>query len=228
MDAETAKRCRSTEAVMERARLALPQPGHEAKVEFDRAIHDYREYLSHNETGLAFVALRAAAELVPSRGSVWKDLIRAAEFMELRDKIPELEKRFVAAAQPLGVTGAQHMSASSPETIDRESIMTLNFTVTSLQEQSEPWRVSQSVKEPEPWGFFAQLAPAIPPLWSDHDLTSLVPKFTGVDGMSLALAPTLRRRDESGFLVLFFPRQRSIDLPVGTRVTFTMGTRDDA
>jgi hypothetical protein len=115
------------------------------------------------------------------------------------------------------------MSASGSDTIDREGLMALNFTVTSLQEQPEPWRLSRFVNEPEPWGFFAQLAPSIPPLWSDHDLTGLVPKFTGVDGMSLALAPTLRRRDESGFLVLFFPRQRSIDLPVGTCVKFSLG-----
>jgi len=98
MDAETTKRWRSTEAVLERARLALPLPEREAQVEFDQAISEYQEYLSHNELGLAFDALRGAAELVPSRGSVWKDLIRAAEFMELSDEIPDLEKRFVAAA----------------------------------------------------------------------------------------------------------------------------------
>src|SRR5687767_15159120 len=98
MDAERVKRWRSTEAVMERARLALPQPAHEAKAEFDQAISEYQDYLSHNELGLAFDALRDAAELVPSRGSVWKDLIRAAEFMELLDKIPELEERFAAVA----------------------------------------------------------------------------------------------------------------------------------
>ena len=92
------KRWRSTETVLERARLALPQPEQGVRVEFDQAISEYQEYLSHNELGLAFDALRGAAELVPSRGSVWKDLIRAAEFMELNDKIPDLEKRFVAAA----------------------------------------------------------------------------------------------------------------------------------
>ena len=92
------KRWRSTEAVMERARLALPQPADLAKVEFDQAISEYQDYLSHNELGLAFDALRDAAELVPSRGAVWKDLIRAAEFMELVEKIPDLKERFAAAA----------------------------------------------------------------------------------------------------------------------------------
>jgi len=92
------KRWRTTEAVLERARLALPQPKRETRVEFDQAIAEYQEYLSHNELGLAFDALKGAAELVPSRGSVWKDLIRAAEFMELNDQIPDLERRFEAAA----------------------------------------------------------------------------------------------------------------------------------
>ncbi len=100
------KRWRSTEAVMERARLALPQPADVAKVEFDQAIAEYQDYLSHNELGLAFDALRDAAELVPSRGSVWKDLIRAAEFMELVDKIPELNERFAAAASPSDGAGS--------------------------------------------------------------------------------------------------------------------------
>ena len=94
------KRWRSTEAVLERARVALPQPEDEVKVEFDQAIAEYQEYLSHNELGLAFEALKEAAELVPSRGGVWKDLIRAAEFMQLNDEIPNLEKRFVAAVPP--------------------------------------------------------------------------------------------------------------------------------
>jgi hypothetical protein len=98
MDAEMVKRWRSTEAVLERARLALPQPEHAAQAEFDQVISEYHEFLSHNELGLAFDALRCAADLVPSRGAVWKDLVRAAEFMELRDRIPELEKRFIAAA----------------------------------------------------------------------------------------------------------------------------------
>jgi len=102
MDAETTKRWRSTEAVLERARLALPLPEREAQVEFDQAISEYQKFLSHNELGLAFDALRDAAELVASRGSVWKDLIRAAEFIELRDRIPELEKRFVASTSLAG------------------------------------------------------------------------------------------------------------------------------
>jgi hypothetical protein len=103
MDIEIAKRWRSTEAVLERARLALPQPEEGVRIAFDEALSEYHDYLSHNELGLAFDALKGAAELVPSRGSVWKDLIRAAEFMELNDEIPDLEKRFVAATSLSGV-----------------------------------------------------------------------------------------------------------------------------
>ena len=108
MDIELTKRWRSTEAVLERARLALPEPSQDVRPEFDQALSEYREYLSHNELGLAFDSLKAAASLVPSQGSVWKDLIRAAEFMELNDSIPDLEKRFAAAAaRPRGQRSAQ-------------------------------------------------------------------------------------------------------------------------
>src|SRR5690349_20900470 len=102
MDTEMVKRWRSTEAALERARVALPQPEEEVKADFDEAIAEYQEYLSHNELGLAFEALKAAAELVPSRGGVWKDLIRAAEFMQRDDEIPNLAKRFEAAVPPSG------------------------------------------------------------------------------------------------------------------------------
>jgi len=101
MPVEMTKRLRSAQTVLERARLALPQPEKETQVEFNQAISKYQEHLSHNQFALAFDALRNAAGLVPSRGSVWKDLIRAAEFMGLGDRIPELEKRFVTAGSDL-------------------------------------------------------------------------------------------------------------------------------
>ena len=108
MDIELTKRWRSTGAVLERARLALPEPSKDVRHEFDQAISEYREYLTHNELGLAFDSLKVAAGLVPSQGSVWKDLIRAAEFMELNDSIPDLEKQFAtAAARPRGQGSAQ-------------------------------------------------------------------------------------------------------------------------
>ena len=98
MDIETLKRWQSIETVLERARLALPQPEPGVRADFDEAIVEYQEFLSHNELGLAFDSLRYAAGMVPSRGAVWKDLIRAAEFMNLEDELPKLEELFIAAA----------------------------------------------------------------------------------------------------------------------------------
>jgi hypothetical protein len=105
MDVELTKRWRATETVLERARVGLPQPAAEVRDEYGRAIAEYREYLSHNELGLAFESLRAAAALVPSRGEVWKDLIRAAEFMKLDASIPELQSCFEASASDPPVAG---------------------------------------------------------------------------------------------------------------------------
>jgi hypothetical protein len=101
MDVETLKRWQSIETVLERARLALPQPDSGVRADFDEAIAEYQEFLSHNELGLAFDSLKYAAGIVPSPGAVWKDLIRAAEFMNLEDELPKLEELFVAAAELL-------------------------------------------------------------------------------------------------------------------------------
>jgi hypothetical protein len=98
VDTALIKRWQATETLLARARAAFPPPSHELREDFDRAIADYERCVSHNELGLAFEALRDAATLVPSRGGVWKDLIRAAELMDLNDQIPELQHRFEAAA----------------------------------------------------------------------------------------------------------------------------------
>ena len=78
-----------------------PIPG-SAKNESWRAILKHQTCVSSNKLDLAFHALKLAAELVPSRGSVWKDLIRAAKLMQLEEVIPDLEKRFVASASLAG------------------------------------------------------------------------------------------------------------------------------
>jgi hypothetical protein len=91
MDAARLKRWQATETIMERARSRLPEPAENVRGDFCQAISEYQDFLSHNELGLAFDSLRYAAELVPSRGSVWKDLIRAAELMELNEVVPALE-----------------------------------------------------------------------------------------------------------------------------------------
>ena len=109
MDVELTKRWRATEVVLERARVALPQPGPEVQKRFDQVTSEYHEYVSHNELGLALEALRDAAALVSSRGGVWRDLIRAAELMELTALIPELQSRFEeAASDPSVVAGPRN------------------------------------------------------------------------------------------------------------------------
>jgi len=89
----------STPAPNERAVTVRPCVGPERIVWVGApSMGEYREFLDHNELGLAFEALRDAAKLVPSRGGVWKDLIRTAEFMELHAELPELRARFEATA----------------------------------------------------------------------------------------------------------------------------------
>jgi hypothetical protein len=102
MNVETTKRLRSAETVLERARRALPEPHDAVRDQFGLAIGKYQEHFSQRDFGPALDALRGAAELVATRGGVWKDLIRAAEFLKLGDKLPDLEKRFVASASLAG------------------------------------------------------------------------------------------------------------------------------
>jgi len=112
------------------------------------------------------------------------------------------------------------METTAANTIDRAAILALEFRVAALQEQREPWRLSEYVAEPVPWGFFAELAPTVAPLWSDHLFVGLLPQFIGADGSSLPLAVTLLKRNEHGALVLFFAKQRAERLPIDTRVRF--------
>jgi len=50
--------------------------------------------LEHNEHELALDTLGDMGELVAPRGGFWKDLIRAAENMALRNRIAYLETKF--------------------------------------------------------------------------------------------------------------------------------------
>ena len=101
MDAEQEKllreKWRIAKTVMARACQALPSPTSEERERFEGAIGRYHEYIQHNELGLAFEELCAAAELVNSRGSVWRDLERAAEVMGIHDRLDYLRERFRAA-----------------------------------------------------------------------------------------------------------------------------------
>jgi hypothetical protein len=81
MDAEQRKllqkKWRAAKTVMARAYRALPHPTFADREQFDGSISRFHEYINHNELGLAFEELCAAAELVNCRGGVWRDLERA-------------------------------------------------------------------------------------------------------------------------------------------------------
>jgi hypothetical protein len=85
---------------MARACAALPPPTSAEREQFEASIGRYHHYVSHNELGLAFEEICAAAELVNCRGGVWRDLERAAQFMRLDNRLLYLRERFRAA--PIG------------------------------------------------------------------------------------------------------------------------------
>jgi hypothetical protein len=94
------KKWRAAKTVMARACRALPPPTFADCEQFEGSIGRFHEYVCHNELGLAFEEMCAAAELVNCRGGVWRDLERAAEFMGLHDRVPYLREKFRAA--PIG------------------------------------------------------------------------------------------------------------------------------
>jgi hypothetical protein len=93
------KRWKVTEAHLEHARGLLPAPTADVAAEYDRLLSDYRSYLDHNELELALDTLQEFADLVPCRGGYWRNLERAAETMELHDRIPHLRARFEQAGK---------------------------------------------------------------------------------------------------------------------------------
>jgi hypothetical protein len=95
---EEMKRWKAVESVLNRACSKLPPAGPDVNQEFETQVADFHHYIDHNELELAFDRLCAVAELVECRGGVWRDLERAAEFMKLNDRIPELRRRFRLAS----------------------------------------------------------------------------------------------------------------------------------
>jgi hypothetical protein len=94
------KKWRVAKTVMARAHRALPPPTLEDREQFEGSISRFHEYIDHDELGLAFEELCAAAELVNCRGGVWRDLERAAEVMGLHDRVQYVREKFRAA--PIG------------------------------------------------------------------------------------------------------------------------------
>jgi hypothetical protein len=96
-DVQLIKQWKAVETVLSSAYRALPLPTEAVRSDFEVAVADYRKYLEHNELELALDALAAAAELVAARGGVWRDLERAAQFMELSQRAADLHARFLRA-----------------------------------------------------------------------------------------------------------------------------------
>ena len=69
-------------ALLEQARAALPNPD-------EIKLGPYREFLDHNENGLAFECLVNAAEAQTATREVWDSLLAAAIVMEIdEDSFP--------------------------------------------------------------------------------------------------------------------------------------------
>lgn len=98
-DAALFKRWKVCESLLRRAHEAMPRPVDEESV---RALEKaFFEYLEHNEHELALDMLQELGELTEPRGGFWKDLVRAANNMELPQRVPYFEKKFREALSRL-------------------------------------------------------------------------------------------------------------------------------
>jgi hypothetical protein len=93
-DAEMVKSWKITETLLERARHALPASREQ---EHAPLFVRYREFMEHNELGLALDVLEELGHLTCARGGFWRDLERAAENMGLADRVPAFRKAFSEA-----------------------------------------------------------------------------------------------------------------------------------
>ena len=100
---ELYKRWKISETLLRRAYNALPGlPQNEKFCSLEKTLF---EYIEHNEHALAFDVLEELGDLASPRGGFWKDLIRAAENMELTDRIPRFKKNFdEALSRPKPIT----------------------------------------------------------------------------------------------------------------------------
>src|SRR5262249_5139442 len=95
------KRWKISETLLKRAHAALPSPDTKAEGRFRALEKEFLEYLDHNEHELALDMLEEMGDLVTPRGGFWKDLIRAAENMNLLNRIPDFESKFQQALSRL-------------------------------------------------------------------------------------------------------------------------------
>ena len=91
-DPQSLKRWKVSQTLLRRAHDALPRLAENPKSSLlERTSF---EYLENNEFGLALDVLEELGELALPRGGFWKDMIRAAENMELADRVPRFQKKF--------------------------------------------------------------------------------------------------------------------------------------
>src|SRR5262245_15839589 len=102
----------------------------------------------------------------------------------------------------------------------RYEVLNTEFTVCAVWDQPEPWHVGGIIQTQMPTGFFARLAPPVKSLTSDHALVGFRTKITAPDGSSVPILHTLWMRKDDGHLELFFERQASQCLPIGSVIQF--------
>ncbi|WP_315773778.1 MULTISPECIES: hypothetical protein [unclassified Bradyrhizobium] len=94
---ELAARWTAVRASLGRAQTALPAPPLRHVQACAKLYEDFAEYLEHNELALALDALMELGRLTTPPGGFWRDLERAAEIMNLDDRILALREAFRAA-----------------------------------------------------------------------------------------------------------------------------------
>jgi hypothetical protein len=95
-DVELRKRWMVSRTLLERARRALPDGSEQA---YATRLARYGEFLESNEFEMALDMLEELGHIVLCHGGFWRDLERAAENMELVDRVPALRKSYLDALE---------------------------------------------------------------------------------------------------------------------------------
>ncbi|CCD99695.1 hypothetical protein BRAS3809_2920001 [Bradyrhizobium sp. STM 3809] len=94
---DQAARWTAVKALLGRSQAALPAPPLRYVQACAKLYGDFAEYLEHNELELALDTLMELGRLTSPHGGFWRDLERAAEIMNLNDRIPALRDAYRAA-----------------------------------------------------------------------------------------------------------------------------------
>jgi hypothetical protein len=97
VDPRLLKRWEISESLLQRAHRMLPYPDADVEEEFQAIENEFLCYIEHNEHGLALDMLQRLGELALPRGEFWRDLIQAAQNMELHQLVPYYEKKHAEA-----------------------------------------------------------------------------------------------------------------------------------